>query len=116
MSTGSDAERFAQLEEETDIRLRALHGNRDKGHTVEVPGVFEAISFVTWEAPDGGLPVYMRGPQGARGQQLGSLAVEGAAVLRQHPEAFRPLMLPVDFPAEDGGHGKEQRSAQGSRR
>lgn len=108
-TTGSDAEYYAALE--NDVRLKALHGNRSKGPTAEIAGIYEAVTHVTFENPLGGPPVYMRGPAGARGQQLGTLVQEDHPWLKARPELFRPLRVPIDAPwpppvPEDGDdHG-----------
>ncbi len=64
--------------------------------TLPVPGCFEAIVSASWDDPVTGWPVYVHGPANKR---LGSIAVEGSPVLAQRPELFRPLRVPVDFPA-----------------
>ena len=68
MSTASDAEYYAALEE-TDIRLRVLHGDRTRGPCARVEGVWEAVTFVTFETGGGLPPTYLRGPTG---KQLGT--------------------------------------------
>jgi len=97
-STGSDAEYYAALE--ADVRLKALHGDRFKGGpTIEVPGIFEAVTHVTFSDPrPGHLPVYLKGPQGSRGRDLGTLVAEGHPWLKARPDLFRKLYLPVDEP------------------
>jgi len=94
---------------------------RLKGATITIDGVFEAIDTVTWEATPGGMSVVVRGPAGGRGEHLGSLALQGAEVVTQHPEAWRPLVLAIDYyPAEvegddHGQQGQGQPPAKGRR-
>jgi hypothetical protein len=64
--------------------------------TVEVPGYVQATQSVTWDSPMLG-QVYIHGPSKNR---LGTIAAEDAVVVREHGEYFRPLEIPVAFPAE----------------
>lgn len=63
--------------------------------TVPVPGCWEATQSASWDGADG-LPVFVHGRSGHR---LGTIAQAGSSVLVERPHLFRPLEIPVDFPA-----------------
>lgn len=68
--------------------------------TVPVPGLYEATTSCTFDDPSTGWPLYLRGPAKDR---LGTIAAEGSPILKARGELFRPLRVPVDFPAPPSG-------------
>lgn len=64
--------------------------------SVPVPGVVEATRTATFTHD--GRPVFTRAREG---RVLGSLAPADHAIVRQHPDAWRALKLPIDFAAPD---------------
>jgi hypothetical protein len=64
--------------------------------SVPVPGIVEATATATFDHD--GRPVFTRAREG---RTPGTLARGSHPVVRQHPDAWKPLLLPIDYGAPD---------------